>query len=231
MASGASAACAATSRWTHAASGRCHPAWSFHSRRDLVPLRRAEQRQLGQARLRVGRDPLEQRAQVLGEPLRPSRRRTGRSRTRTPPGGPPGPPPAPATGRACRAAAGRQVAHGEPGKPSPAAAERALLEGEHHLEQRRARRGRAPAPAPRPGARTARPGGRRRRAPPRAPAPSSSRNGGSPDRSVRSTRVLTKKPISPSTSTRVAPGDRRAHRQSSRRREAREQERLEGGEQ
>ena len=44
----------------------------------------------------------------------------------------------------------------------------------------------------------------------RAPAPAAPQNVGSPDRSMRSASVLTKKPISPSTSGRVAVGHRRA---------------------
>ena len=65
-------------------------------------------------------------------------------------------------------------------------------------------RGSARAPAPRPAARTAGPGGRRRRAPPRAPRRSSSRKVGiAAAGRPRSTRVLTKKPISPSSSARL----------------------------
>ena len=80
---------------------------------------------------------------------------------------------------------------------------RRVLEGEHHLEERASGWRRARAPAPRPASRTGGPGGRRRRAPSAAPAPRSSRKVGSPARSARRTRVLTKKPISPSISPRV----------------------------
>ena len=82
--------------------------------------------------------------------------------------------------------------------------------GEHHLEQRRAAQSRSGA-APRPASRTAHPGARR---PPSATSRPAQqlREGGSPDRSVRSTSVLTKKPIRFSVSACVAPGDRRAHR-------------------
>ena len=59
---------------------------------------------------------------------------------------------------------------------------------------------------------------------------SSSRKVGSPERSVRSARVLTKKPISPLDLVAVAAGDRRADRQVLLPRPAREQ-RREGGEQ
>ena len=52
---------------------------------------------------------------------------------------------------------------------------RRVLEREHHLEERRAGEVALAAAAPRPAARTARPDGRRRRAPSRAPARSSSR--------------------------------------------------------
>ena len=66
--------------------------------------------------------------------------------------------------------------------------------------------------APRPAARTAGPDGRRRRAPPRAPAPAARAKVGSPARSARSTSVLTKKPISPSISRARAAGDRACRR-------------------
>ena len=63
--------------------------------------------------------------------------------------------------------------------------------------------GRAPAAAPPPASRTAGPGGRRPPARPRAPGAAASAKSGSPERSSRSTRVLTKKPISPSVSSRL----------------------------
>ena len=69
--------------------------------------------------------------------------------------------------------------------PRPAGApRRARLEREQHLEERGAAERRAPAPAPPPAARTAAPGGRRRRAPPRARGRAAPGSVGSPDRSA-----------------------------------------------
>ena len=72
----------------------------------------------------------------------------------------------------------------------------------------RPRPGRAPPPA----ARTAGPGGRRRPGRSRAPGPAARRRSGSPEVSVRSTRVLTKKPTSSSSAGVGAAGDRGAER-------------------
>ena len=102
---------------------------------------------------------------------------------------------------------------------------------EHDLEERRAREVARRAAAPPPASRRGGPGARRRRGRSRAPGASSSRKVGSPERSARSTRVLTKKPISPSSSRarlRFAIG--RADDDVRPARVQRREERLEGGE-
>ena len=71
--------------------------------------------------------------------------------------------------------------------------------------------GPAPAAAPPPASRTAGPGARRPPAPPPAPAPAARGTTGRPTGRVRSTSVLTKKPMRPSVSARFAAGDGRAH--------------------
>ena len=70
--------------------------------------------------------------------------------------------------------------------------------------------GRGRAGARRRAARTAGPGGRRPRGPPCGPGRAARGSSGRPRGRPRRTRVLTKKPISPSSSDRVRPGDRRA---------------------
>ena len=93
-----------------------------------------------------------------------------------------------------------------------------LLEQEEDLEKRARRRGAARSAAPRPAARRGGPGAPRRPGTPRAPAPAARGRAGRRHTSARSTRVLTKKPISPSISARPRlatgepTGDRRLRR-------------------
>ena len=180
----------------------CRPAVAFHSHQQLLPLGCGQQRQVATA-ARPGRAISRAAAREVAHQARDAwRRRTGRWCTRDSPSEPSSASlqrqrqvelgacvlgtPAPASvhaGQLQRAPAGRSAARTSPGTAACGS-------------------GRAAAAAPRPAARRAGPGARRRPGSSRTRA-SSSRKRGSPARSVRSTRVLTKKPISPSVSARL----------------------------
>ena len=81
----------------------------------------------------------------------------------------------------CAASTRQRLAASGPAARSASAGR--VLQGEHHLEEGRAAQVALRAAAPRPASRRAGPGARRRPASSRAPAPSSSRKVGSPDRS------------------------------------------------
>ena len=107
---------------------------------------------------------------------------------------------------------------------------RGVLEVEQHLKQGRPARDSARAEAPPPASRTAGPDGRTRSRATSRTRPSTSRKLGLPARLVRSTRVLTKKPIRLFELRPRAPGDGRAHHDVVLPRVA-VQQRLEGGQQ
>ena len=200
-------------------------------RQQLVPFGVGQQRQVGERGLGCGHDRVQQRPEMAGHArdarlveqvgvVLPRRRRArapiprGRGSGRT----------SPSASSTC-SGADRQA---RPRVRRPVV--RQVLEGEHHLEERRCGADRARGAAPRPVSRTAGPDARRRRGRSCAPAGAPRGTRGSPDRSARMTRVLAKKPIRPSVSARRPVGDRRAHHDVVLPRVA-VQQRLEGREQ